>query len=196
MSTRPLKVGFDLDGVLLYNPARVVRPLLKSAKKLVLQQSKPSFFVPKTGWQETMWQLVHKSSLYRAPGLDDIHTLVEKKKIEAFIVTARFECLKTDYEKWIKILNNKNTFKQCYANFSNSQPHEYKFKMIDKLDLDVFIDDNWDIVSHVNQSFKSSKQSPKVYWITNMFDRSITYPYKFNSLQSAVHHLTNYIDTL
>ena len=33
VTKKPLKVGFDLDGVLLYNPARLIRPLMTALKK-------------------------------------------------------------------------------------------------------------------------------------------------------------------
>jgi hypothetical protein len=185
-SPKPLKVGFDLDGVLLYNPARIVRPIIKTTKNTFRKSKKTSFYIPQSKWQKTMWKVVHKSSLFQAPGIDIIKSLVAEKKIEAYIITARFDCLKDDYDHWIKKLNQDHKFTACYANFSNSQPHIYKEKMIKQLKLDIFIDDNWDIISHLNQSFENTTSPPKMLWITNIFDRSIQYSHKHNSLRSAI----------
>jgi len=65
--------------------------------------------------------------------------------------------------------------------------------MINKLDLDIFVEDNWDIVKHL----KMKNEKLKIYWIYNIFDRSINYKYKFSSLKNVINYLkllptTNY----
>jgi len=47
MPKRPLRVGFDLDGVLLYNPARIARPLVAFVKKHFLKKRTKLFLYPK-----------------------------------------------------------------------------------------------------------------------------------------------------
>lgn len=45
MAKKPLKVGFDLDGVILYNPVRVLRPFSAFTSKLLFHKKKhPSIF--------------------------------------------------------------------------------------------------------------------------------------------------------
>lgn len=181
-STKPLKVGFDLDGVLLYNPARIIRPFLKTAKKLVLKQNNPSFYIPKSRWEQFMWRLAHMTSFIPAPGNKDITYLVKTGKIDATIITARFMCLKKDYKKWVNRLNRQSTFHNSFYNHKDLQPHKYKLDLINKLKLDVFVEDNWDIVSHL------TKHAPKtkVLWVSNIFDNKIDYPHKYASLKKAV----------
>ena len=102
MKRQPLKVGFDLDGVLLYNPARIFRPVIVFFKQLFLPEEKDKFHLPKTGLEKFIWWILHKSSFMPAPGLKDIESLVEKKQIKAYIVSARYESLKSDFNSWIK----------------------------------------------------------------------------------------------
>lgn len=185
MVKRPLKVGLDLDGVILYNPARIGRPLLTFVKRHILHKKKKSFTIPKHPVEQYIWYLLHKSSLFAASGFQDIKKLSEQGLIEPYIITARFSFLKNDFESWLKKINAASFIKEWYYNKNDEQPHHYKERLIDKLGLDVFIEDNWDIVTHLNQT--STKKNPhlKIYWIYNLLDRGIPYDYKFSSLKKA-----------
>jgi len=185
-----MKVGFDLDGVLLYNPARIFRPitvglksLLKSSKE---SQKKPltHFYYPKSSLEQLLWHIVHWSSMFISPGFEKIQQLSQQENIEAYIVTSRYDCLKNDFERWLKRMNAKKYFHQTYHNKDNLQPHVFKEKMINKLKLSYFIEDNWDIVQHINKT-----TSAKVLWISNSFDAHIPYDLKFLSLKDAMVYL-------
>lgn len=178
-----LRVGFDLDGVLLYNPARIVRPLISFAKKIFLPSEADTFHYPKTDFQRFVWFLLHKSSVFLAPGFDEIKRLAEKNEIQAYIVSGRYESLKEDFTRWLKKIEAKKYFVDCYHNDNDVQPHIFKKRMIGKLKLDIFVEDNWDIVKYLSSS------NAKIFWITNLFDRRIPYPYKFPDLKSAVSNL-------
>jgi len=62
--------------------------------------------------------------------------------------------------------------------------------MIKKLDLDVFVEDNWDIVHYLDSKFKIQHLKHKVLWIYNILDKKIHYPYKYSSLKQAVKTLS------
>ena len=74
MKKRTLKVGFDLDGVLLYNPARIVRPIIAfmKKKKVIIHRDQLEFYVPEPGLGQFFWELLHKSSMWLAPGFEQI----------------------------------------------------------------------------------------------------------------------------
>ena len=110
----PLRVGFDMDGVLLYNPTRIIRPIISSIKHIFLHKKKLKFYYPKTNHEKLFWRLVHKSSFINAPGLSEITKLVDEGKIEAFLITARYNFLGSTVTEWIK--NNKlgHTFKGVF----------------------------------------------------------------------------------
>jgi len=181
MKKQPLRVGFDLDGVLLYNPARIVRPLIIFFKRLFLKKEINRFHYPKTRIQKFFWFFLHKSSIFIAPGLNDIKKLVKEKKISAYIITARYEFLKDDFYHWLDKIEAKKYFTGYYFNNNNEQPHIFKARKIKELRLDLFIEDNWDIVNYL-----SKKTDTKIYWIYNLLDRNIKYKFKYSSLQQVV----------
>ena len=186
-NNQPLRIGFDLDGVLLYNPARIFRPVTISLKHIFPKKNpnqKINFYYPKSHPEKILWRIVHWSSLFIAKGVDQIEKLVKEKKIKAFIVTSRYDCLKTDFNEWLKKLNKNSIFESCYHNKNDLQPHIFKEKMINELKLDYFVEDNYDIVQHIN-----ADTNPTCIWITNLFDQHIDYDPKFLSLNEAMEYI-------
>ena len=57
--------------------------------------------------------------------------------------------------------------------------------MIKKLNLDIYVEDNWDIVRKI----KDQKSKIKILWIYNILDRNIKYKHKFSSLKKVIDHL-------
>jgi len=186
---RILRVGFDLDGVILYNPARIFRPVIAYIKNMLFDHKKPlKFYYPKSKIEKFFWHLFHLSSIFPAQGLDRLEKLVNDKKIKAYLITARYSFLKKDLDFWIKKLKLKKYFSGIYYNQKDEQPHLFKEKMIKKLKLDIFVEDNWDIVNYLNKSEKKSNRY-KIFWIYNLLDIKIKYPYKFPNLSKAIKEL-------
>src|SRR3989338_4297366 len=179
MKKQILRVGFDLDGVLLYNPLRIVRPIVAIAKKLFIKKKILYFYSPQTNWEKQIWKFFHKSSIFIAPGLNEIKQLIKDKKIKAYIITARYSYLKNDLEEWLNKMKVNKYFSGIYYNQNDEQPHLFKERMINKLNLDIFVEDNLDIVSNLSSKFK-------IYWIYNIFDKNHFYLDKFPNLKSTI----------
>lgn len=177
-----LRVGFDLDGVLLYNPARILRPFAQFLRPFVFRKKGRKFYFPNTRIEKIVWRFLHKSSMWIAPGMKDILELAREKKIQAYIITARYDFLKHDFEGWVKKIDGSKLFTGHHYNITNKQPHLYKEHMIEKLDLDIFVEDNWGIVQHLSKQLKSKV---KIFWIYNIFDKNINYMYKFPTLKTV-----------
>ena len=191
MTKKILKVGFDLDGVLLYNPARLFRPIIAliKRKKIIINRNHLEFYVPKPGLGQFFWELLHKSSMWLAPGFNEIEELKKAKKIEAYLITGRFGHLQENYEMWRKKMNADSLFMKSFMNSSDEQPHLFKERLIRELKLDYFIEDNWDIVRYLASRFNQSRQEKKavkIIWLSNIFDFKISYPYKVKSLKQAI----------
>lgn len=185
---KPIRVGFDMDGVLLYNPARIARPLISLLKKRkVIQRKELQFFVPKTEFQKMFWRLFHKSSIFISPAINDIEKLVEDGVIEAFIITGRFKHLEKDTNFWTNKLRKKNIFTKIFTNSKDEQPHLFKERKIKELKLDYFVEDNWDIVNYLS----SRKIKTKIVWITNLIDKRIDFERKFILLKNFVKTLSS-----
>jgi len=196
MKKQILKVGFDLDGVLLYNPARIARPVIVFMKKIFLKKEADRFHYPKTKIQKLIWLIFHKVVFGPALGYDELKKLIKSKKIKAYIITGRNESLKKDFKKWLVKLEANKYFSGSYFNDKNEQPFLFKERMIRKLKLDIYVEDNWDIVFYLNSILDKSEQNSriKIYWIYNIFDRLKKFPNKFPSLDSVIKKINKIIE--
>ncbi|MEO8581256.1 MAG: glycosyltransferase family 4 protein [Patescibacteria group bacterium] len=190
---KPLRVGFDFDGVIMYNPARIIRPVVSffKRKRILVHRKELDFFIPKIPLHQAFFWLLHQSSLFPALNLKEIQDLVESGEIEAYVITGRFSFLKPDFERWMKKINAKKIFKGCYSNELDEQPHLFKARKINELKLDVFIEDNWDIVNYLHRKFwiKESNNKVRVLWIYNLLDRNIRFDHRFPQLRDVLKHL-------
>ncbi len=183
MSRKPLKVGFDLDGVILYNPIRFARPIIAFIKHKILKKKTIVFYVPKSGPAKAGWHIVHQTSFTPAGGIDIIADLIKSGRIEAYIITGRFSSLTGDLERWMNILEKKYGFKHYYHNKGDEQPNAFKERIIKKLKLDVFVEDNWDIVQLLTK--KGVAKNTELFWITNILDRFMAYEHKYPNLRAV-----------
>ena len=186
--SKPLKVGFDLDGVILYNPVRIFRifakKFLKPLKASFLHQKKESFYLPASDFEQFLWKILHKTSFRIDKDLGDLKKLVKSKKIKAYLITGRYSFLSEDYFNWLKKIGAKKIFSQCHYNKNNFQPDDFKEKMIKKLKLDVYVEDNYDVIQKLNDHTEA-----KIFWLTNILDRNIPYRFKFFSLREICRSL-------
>lgn len=179
---KKLKVGFDLDGVILYNPIRTLRPIasaFKFLKPYLFHEKSESFYFPNSRLEKFIWRQLHKTSFRIADGFQDIQKLAKKGVFDAYLITSRYDFLKQDFEYWVKKLDAPSVFKGWFYNKTNMQPNMFKRHMIEKLHLDYFVEDNWGIIQQLNGSLK------KVLWLSNFFDRNIKYQYKFFNLKEV-----------
>ncbi len=156
---KTLKVGFDLDGVILYNPVRVFRvaakTILKPIKATLLHQEKASFYLPSSNFEKLLWRIIHMTSFKINNGYDDLKKLSDNKNIELYLITGRYNFLKDGYLSWLKRIDAKKVFQSCYYNEKNLQPNQFKENMIKKLGLDVYVEDNFDIIEKLNHHTKA-----------------------------------------
>jgi len=181
---RPVKVGFDFDGVIAYNPFRVCRAPLTFYKRNILGIKKLNFWYPKSAWQQIFWRILHESSIFPAKGTDLLRQLVKEKKIEAHLITARYSFLDDHLNNWLEKHKLKDLFRSINLNKNDEQPHLFKERIIQKHNLKIFIEDNLDIVSYL-----SEKRNIKIYWIYNLFDRNYSYPFKYPYLEKALEEI-------
>jgi len=185
---KTLKVGFDLDGVILYNPIRIFRifakKILKPLKVILLKQEKTLFYLPQSNLEKFVWRIIHFTSFKTNTGFEDLKQFALNKNIKLYLITSRYDFLKEDYFYWLKKINAEKIFIQCYYNKNNLQPNEFKEKMIKKLKLDIYVEDNWDIIEKLNHLTQA-----KIFWIINVVDKNIPYQFKFYSLKEVCQQL-------
>jgi len=176
-----IRIGLDFDGVVAYNPLRIVRAPITLIKRNILKNKKTEFYVPTSPLMKLLFWIPHQLSFFPGRGMGFLRKLVEEKKVEAYIVSGRYGYLDAQIPLWLKQRGLFDIFTGVYANKESEQPHLYKERMVKKLRLDYFIEDNLDIVEHLTK-----KTQTQVYWIYNIFDRSHPYSHKFASPGDAL----------
>ena len=175
-----IRIGLDFDGVVVYDPVRIVRAPVKWFKKNVLKSNKLSFFVPKNRWQRWAWRIVFASSIWPAKGVNLLREMGRNKHFELHLVTGRFDFMNSHLENWLAKYGISGAFKSVNIN-RLEQPHIYKEGIIKKLKLDYFIEDNLDVVLYLSPRVKA-----KVLWIYNILDAHKNYPERFPYLEKAL----------
>lgn len=180
-----IRIGFDFDGVIAYNPFRIIRFPIALFKKVFLHKKTLKFYYPGSELEKKLWILAHESSYFPAKGFSKLRRLIEDGKIEAYIVTGRYSFLEKSLKRWLRRYKAENLFKEYYINKKDEQSHLFKEKMIKKLDLDYFVEDNLDIVNHLSSrsSVLGSKFKTEVHWIYNILDRFEKYEHKYPHLE-------------
>lgn len=179
-----VRVGLDFDGVVAYNPFRVARPIVAFVKQRIFGVKKLRFWYPKRKWQQIFWIIIHESSVYPANGVELLQELVKGGRVEAHLVTARYSFLDDHLYKWLRKHKLDKLFKTINLNKLDEQPHLFKERIISKYKLDFFIEDNLDIVKHLN-----NKNRTKIYWIYNVLDRWSDFSNKFPYLEKALENI-------
>jgi hypothetical protein len=189
MSQKKIKVAFDMDGVLLYNPTRIFRSLIAKGKKVhVLSREELEFYHPAKPSEELFWLMAHWSSFRLNPGFKELLKLVKNNQIEAYVVSARFACLQKNSQRWLKKMQAANIFKAVYLNDQDEQPHLFKERIAKKLAVDYFVEDNFDVASHLSQSLKSGED--RVLWLSNKLDYHRAFKHKFKSFRQVMAFLS------
>ena len=181
MKAKPIKIGVDFDGVLAYNPFRVIRAPVTYVKKNVFKNRKTHFFIPKNELEKIIWTILHESSVFPANGVELLKEKVAAGEIEAHLVTARYSFLEKNLYTWLDSHNLRDIFKTITINEHDEQPHIYKERVIKEHEFDYFIEDNFDIVEHLVK-----KTDSKILWIYNLLDRNKPFERKYSSLKPAL----------
>ena len=179
---KKIVVGLDFDGVVAYNPARLARLPIAVIKRHILGIHKVSFFVPQNDWQRDLWALGHETSVFPALGASTLRQLVRDGRVEAHLVTARFGFLEGHLLRFLDRWQLRDIFATVTLNKKEEQPHLFKERIIRVKKFHYFIEDNWDIVDHLNHG----KTQTQIHWIYNLFDRGREYPHKHPYLKKAL----------
>ena len=181
---RKIKIGLDFDGVVAYNPFRVIRYPVAWFKKKVLKKKGLSFFIPKTWWQKGVWMIIHGVSIFPALGSARVIEMSRSGRFEFHLITGRLGFLGRQTEGWLEEYGLRKSFASININTDCHQPHLFKEKLMKNLKLDYYVEDNLDVVEYIKNKGKA-----KVLWVYNIVDRGWKYENKFPSLKSALEYV-------
>lgn len=153
-------IGLDLDGVLVGLPpltsTHVIEYLYKDQKANKLSYRFPGNF------EQTVRKLTHLP--FVRPPLEPNCSLVRKTShaYNFYLITGRFKFLENLTYTWLSRYHLLSCFQKIYINTENEQPHLFKNRIIAKLKLNTYIEDDFDSIMYL------ATQHKKVhfYWYT------------------------------
>lgn len=183
---KKIKLGVDFDGVVSYNPFRLVRAPWALFKSKILGIKKLTFFYPEGDFQKFIWRIMHDSSIFPARGTQLLQELTQENIIETHLITGRFNFLEDHLYGWLDKYEMEKIFTSVNLNSKDEQPHLFKEEVIRQLGIDIFIEDNWDIVDYLARRDRKFGRPVKIFWIYNLIDRFRNYKYKYPYLEKAL----------
>jgi len=155
-----MRIGFDLDRVFINTPPlipnAVITKFYKQRDNGILLYRMPS------GPEQLFRKAMHVPPL-RPPmkaNLAFLKELSKTKKHQLYLISSRFKFLEPETEHLVKKYELDKIFDKLYFNYDNKQPHEFKNEILQKLNLDIFVDDDLSLIRHI------AKDNPKTkfFW--------------------------------
>lgn len=166
-----MNIGFDLDKVFIDTPPFIPKSFID---KLYKKKDNGELVYRIPGTTGQIVRSISHLSVFRPPMKDnlDILRFFPKDKNRLYLISSRFKFLESKTNKIIKKYHFDKIFDEMYFNFANEQPHVFKNRIIKKLQLDYYIDDDLSLLNYV------AKDNPrtKFFWLTNRLEKTPRLP--------------------
>lgn len=165
-----MNIGFDLDKIFInfppLVPTKIIDWLYKGKPNGPLKYRIPSKI------EQIIREFSHHP-LFRPPIMNNINyikSLALTSKNKHFLISSRFGFLKKRTDNLIKRYRLDKIFNAMYFNYANKQPHEFKNEIIEKLNLDMYVDDDLELLEYLTD--KNPKT--KFFWLNNNLNKKLS----------------------
>ena len=164
-----MNIGFDLDKIFIdfppLVPSKIIDLFYKSKTNHELKYRIP-------GKAEQILRIFSHYPLLRPPitkNIDYVKSLALANKNKYYLISSRFSFLKKKTEDLVKRYSLNKMFNAMYFNYENKQPHEFKNEIIKKLNLDIYVDDDLQLLEYlVKNNYKT-----KFFWLNKKVSKSL-----------------------
>lgn len=156
-----MRIGFDLDRVFVKYPPFIPTFIIdKSYKRKI--KDKLLYRIPAK--PEQLLRLMLHHPVFRQPIKENIaftKKLALKNSNKHYLISGRFGFLKNKTHELIKKYGFDKIFNGLYFNFDNNQPHLFKDEIIKKLNIDLYVDDDLQLLEYL------AEKNPKIkfFWL-------------------------------
>lgn len=163
-----MNIGFDLDKIFInfppFIPTKIIEWLYKGNPNGTLKYRIP-------GKAEQMIRTFSHYSLFRSPITKNVNYVknIALANTNKYLISSRFSFLEKRTSDIIKRYKLDKIFNAMYFNYSNNQPHEFKSEVIKKLNLDMYIDDDLQLLKYLSD--KNPKT--KFFWLNNKTSKTL-----------------------
>lgn len=164
-----MNIGFDLDKIFInfppFVPTKIIDWLYKGKPNGALKYRMPSR-------PEQIIRIFTHYPLFRQPitkNMSYVKNLALANKNRYYLISSRFGFLEKRTSSVIKRYKLDKIFNAMYFNYSNIQPHEFKNEIIKKLDLDMYIDDDLQLLEYlINKNPKTN-----FFWLNKKINKPL-----------------------
>jgi len=145
-----MNVGFDLDQVFINHPQFIPYKIVDWLHRGP-QHNGPTYRFPRTKFEQSLRKFSH-SRLFRPQISQNVAFLKElttSKSPKLHLITSRYSFLEKKTQKLLKKYELVHLFTSVNLNLQNEQPHLFKERIINELELDLFIDDDLKLLKYL-----------------------------------------------
>lgn len=158
-----MNIGFDLDKIFIDYPPLIPHGIIDRAYKKI---SKNQLIYRIPSRYEELFRLLLHIPILRRPikkNISFVKKLTTLNKNKYFLISGRFGFLKNRTDEIIRKYKFDKIFNGLYFNFANNQPHLFKQDIIIKLKINLYVDDDLQLLRYL------SLKNPKVkfFWLNN-----------------------------
>jgi hypothetical protein len=164
-----MNVGFDLDNIFINTPPIVPGKIIEFFYK-EKNNCKLKYRIPSRA--EQVIRIFCHYPIFRPPinqNMEYVKDLALANNNKYFLISSRFNFLKKRTDDLIKRYNFNKIFDGMYFNYSDMQPHEFKNKLIIKLNIDIFVDDDLQLLEYLTE--KNIKT--KFFWLNDKISKPL-----------------------
>lgn len=173
-----MNIGFDLDKIFIntppFIPERLIELFYKEKSGRSLKYRIPSRV-------EQVIRIFSHYPIFRPPitsNMNYIKNLALANKNKYYLISSRFSFLEKKTTDLIKRYNLDKIFNAMYFNYENNQPHEFKNEIIKKLNVDLYVDDDLQLLEYL----VDKNPKTKFFWLNKNLNKKLS-----NSLFAITH---------
>lgn len=154
-----MKIGFDLDRVFINYPPLIPAKLIDWLYRDYTKENL-SYRIPTSKLEQGIRKLTHfpflrppipqnVNFLNHFPNNPHTHTL--------YLISSRYQFLEKLTYQILKKYHLGQSFKSIFLNTKNEQPHIFKERTVKQLQLDLYIDDDLELLKHLYKHCPKTK---------------------------------------
>lgn len=140
-----MKIGFDLDGIFVDKPPFVPKSFIEWLYRK--HDHTLRYRIPSK--PEQLIRKISHVSIFRPPIRNNIQVIQQKplkSKHAFYLISGRFGFLQKETGVILKKYKLNEVFYAVLLNANNEQPHIFKQKVLKKLHIDVYVDDDLPLI--------------------------------------------------
>ena len=164
-----MNIGFDLDKIFVnyppFVPTKIIDWLYKGKPNGTLKYRIPSRL-------EQIIRIFSHYPFFRPPitkNMNYVKNLALANINKYYLISSRFSFLEKKTTGLIKRYSLDKIFNAMYFNYENRQPHEFKNEMVKKLDLDMYVDDDLQLLEYL----VDKNPKTKFFWLNNKVSKPL-----------------------